>query len=271
MDDIRGSNALGSGALPDFLIIGAQKCGTTSLYRALSAHPDVLWSTPKEVHFFNRHHGEGPDFYRSHFPSRVRLALRGAVRLRRTQVGEGTPQYLVHPRAPVRARRLLPDARILVLLRDPVERAWSHYRMAVRKERAARPFAEVVDEHMRRIGDRASIDLREEWKAHFGEEGDKPYLSKGIYADAVENWLESYPRDRIHVIHSADLFERPADTYARVLGFLGLRAWRPASFGRFNAEREEPLDPELRRRLASFFRPHNERLFELIGERYDWA
>jgi hypothetical protein len=261
---------MGIGVLPDFLLIGAQKCGTTTLYRALRDHPEVAWSTPKEVHYFDKHHRRGPAFYRSHFPSRVRLAWRSLARGRRIRVGEGSPQYLFHPRAPERARALVPEAKLLALVRDPVDRAWSHYRMAERKERAGRPFADIVEDQIARLAGREALDLREEWKAHFGD-GDKPYLAKGIYVDGLANWLRHFPRERLLVIHSADLFERPEATLAEVQAFLGLRTWSPPTVGQHNAEREAPLDPAVRQHLAAFFRPHNERLFALLGRRFEWG
>ncbi len=251
------------------MLIGGQKCGTTSLYRYLEAHPDVAWSTPKEVHFFDKHYRRGLDFYRSHFPSRLEAGVSRWVRGRRLLVGEGTPEYLVHPHAPRRASRTLPGARFVVLVRNPVDRAWSHYRMTVRKGRATRSFEESIASQIERLGSTA-IDLKKEWKFRYAEAGDRAYLAKGIYADGLANWWRRLPRERFLVLHSADLFARPEETYASVLSFLGLRPWQPESFGRFNAERVASLDPALRRRLADFFRPHNERLFDLIGRRFDW-
>src|SRR5215470_750369 len=122
-------------ALPDFLIIGAQKAGTTSLYAYLTAHRDVRPAGRKEVHYFDLGFTAGAElgegWYRSMFPLRARLALDGRRTGRPVRTGEASPYYLFHPAAPQRAAALVPEARLLVLVRDPVERAWSHYRHEV--------------------------------------------------------------------------------------------------------------------------------------------
>src|SRR5947209_1159841 len=131
-------------ALPDFLIIGAQKAGTTSLYRYLAAHPDIVASTRKEVHFFDINFWRGEWWYRSLFPLRRRLQRRPPLRNRPAITGEASPYYLFHPFAPERAAQLLPDAKLIVLLRDPVERAWSHYRHEVANGRETMTFPDAL-------------------------------------------------------------------------------------------------------------------------------
>lgn len=110
-------------SLPDFLVVGAQRAGTTSLHEWLSSHPDVTASSRKELHFFDTGR-RSPNWYRSQFPIRNR---RGS----RPLLVESTPRYLVHPLAPQRIHALLPDVQLLILLRNPVDRALSAYRMAV--------------------------------------------------------------------------------------------------------------------------------------------
>src|SRR5690349_6371993 len=120
------------GALPDFLIIGAQKAGSTSLASYLAAHPCVVPPRWNEAHFFDLNYERGVDWYRSLFPVGVRARLNSRLRGRRHLTGDSTPHYIVHPRMPARARDLLPAARIIILLRDPVDRAHSHYHHEVR-------------------------------------------------------------------------------------------------------------------------------------------
>ncbi len=116
----------GSRRLPDFIILGAQRAGTSSLYYYLSQHPQILPAVRKELHFFDDHYRRGLGWYRSQFPTR---GARGTI------TGEATPYYLSHPHAPARIQRLLPQARLIVLLRNPVERAISHYFFEVSHQR----------------------------------------------------------------------------------------------------------------------------------------
>ena len=139
---------------PSFLIIGAQKCGTTALLRALRLHPLVLAPVRKEIHYFDHGYDRGPRWYRSHFPAR-----RGAAYV----TGEASPSYLMHPLAPSRAAAFDPDMKLVAILRDPVERALSHHAMTTRKGQETLPFEAAVDAEAERLsGCRANLFSR--WK-----------------------------------------------------------------------------------------------------------
>src|SRR5436189_26280 len=119
--------------LPDFLILGAQKAGTTALYAYLRWHPQVTGPSFKEVSFFDRHYARGERWYRAHLPVR-----------RRAVVGEASPSYLFHPLAPERVARMLPEARLIALLRNPVDRAFSHYQHEVALGREQLSFEDAL-------------------------------------------------------------------------------------------------------------------------------
>ena len=108
-------------ALPDFLIIGAQKAGTGFLHHYLTEHPAILSAAQKEIHYFTIHYGRGPGWYRAQFP------LERLVHPAGHMTGEASPNYIYHPRAAERANDLVPSARIIAILRDPVSRATSHF------------------------------------------------------------------------------------------------------------------------------------------------
>jgi hypothetical protein len=257
--------------LPDFLIIGAEKCGTTSLYKALCAHPDVCPARRKEPHFFDYHFARGETWYRAWFPFLWVRALRRARR-GRFLTGEASPDYIFHPHAARRAKQLLPQARLIAILRDPVERAFSHYQQQVRKGRDPLSFEEALAREPERVEAPLARMQRDETLAvesvtRFS------YLARGRYAEQLERWLAHYPRERLLVLRSEDLLADPVATVRRALEFLGLDAGDDA---RIAAERrnvggyEAGLDPSLRRRLVDYFEPHNARLRELLGMEFGW-
>ncbi len=237
-------------ALPDFLVIGAMKGGTTSLFRYLSDNPLVIPAVRKEVRYFDVNYERGELWYRSMFPTRRALS-RGDGRRRLT--GEASPGYLAHPDAPARCAALLPDVRLLVLLRDPVERAFSHWK---HKSSAGVERLTVAEALAAERGDRPPDNTA-------GAVG-LPYVSRGLYADQLGRWLEHFPREQLLVQTSESLFLRPQPTYGRVLDFLGLTA-QPVEFARHNAGVDDTLDHVARAELAEVFVEPNARLADLLG------
>jgi len=253
-------------ALPDFLILGTQKGGTTSLYHYLSQHPDVLPAYRKEVHFFDSHrYQNGPLEYRAMFPLQARLDLRGRRTGRTTLTGEASPFYLSHPTTAERARELVPDAKLIVLLRDPCERAFSHYRQNVRWNREPLSFADAIDAEAERLREplkRACAGVDEDRGAALPRYS---YVLRGHYADQLDRWHEFYPGKQFLILRSEDLLDKPEATYKRVLAFLGLTPVLPDRFELRNAHEPVAMDPAARARLAAVFAPGLDRLHANYG------
>lgn len=265
-------------ALPDFLILGAMRAGTSSLYRYLGAHPAVARSLRKEVEYFSRWHHRGEAWYRAHFP----LTAFGG---RRPRCFEATPYYLCHPHAPRRAQDLLPDARFLVILREPVARAVSHHRHLTRLGIETLPFDEAVAREAERLEgewERMLANPRYESRAHHLFS----YLERGLYARQLRRWLACFPRDRFLILEHEEFFRSPEAGFGEILSFLGLDPWTPPDFrnysrgtGSSEAASGAPdrpdwgpgVGPELRTRLARHFAPHNRDLEELVGRSLGWT
>ncbi|GGM09530.1 MULTISPECIES: sulfotransferase family protein [Micromonospora] len=250
-----------TGALPDFLIIGGQRCGTTSLHHYLAAHPDVRAATGKELQYFSVHHGRGERWYRAHFPPPA------AGR----QTFEASPYYLFHPRVPARVAALLPRARFVALLRDPVERAYSHYLHTRSYGLEPLSFADALAAEDERLAG-ALRDGPDTPAAHHALRNFS-YAARGRYAEQLERWYAQLPRQRLHVIRSEDLYADPAAAYADVLRFLELSPFTPDTFARHTRRADDgtsQLTPQLRADLAAHFAPHNTRLATLLNWPSTW-
>jgi len=248
--------------LPDFLILGAQKGGTTALYSYLRRHPSITGPSWKEVSYFDRHYVRGEAWYRGNFPNKART--RGKL------VGEASPSYLFHPLAPERVRADIPNAKLVALLRNPVDRALSHYNHEVALGREPLSFeAALAAEEARLAGEveRLVAEPRyfsREWWSH-------TYQARGRYAEQLERWLAVFPREQLLIVPSDDLAAEPAETHARVLDFLGAAPQRLDQYPRVYEREYEPMNPETREQLAAEFEEPNQRLYELLGRELGWS
>jgi hypothetical protein len=246
--------------LPDFLVIGAQKAGTTALYAYLRWHPGITGPSWKEVSFFDRHWWRGEAWYRGQFP------LRAGERL----VGEASPSYLFHPLAPGRARSLVPDAKLVALLRDPVDRAYSQYQHEVALGREPLSFEDALAAEDDRLAGEVER-LTEDPRAFSRAWWDHTYAARGRYAEQLERWLAVFPRDQLLVVPTEELGERPAETYASILAFLGAEPYELSDYPRVFDRDYEPMRPETRAALAASFAEPNRRLEALLGRELRWT
>ncbi len=203
---------LSAGRLPDFLIIGAQRCGTTSLARNLSAHPEVYVASQKEVHFFDRHTDRGLTWYREQFAGASEKQI----------VGEATPEYMYDKDALRRMAETLPDARLVVSLRNPIDRAYSEYWFVRGRGYESLSFEEAIAAE----SDRAASGDPVVRMRH-------SYLDRGRYLQQLERVCELYPRDRLHVVLFEDFVGAPLEALQAVHRFLGVREdFLPSTIGR---------------------------------------
>lgn len=255
-------------ALPLALVIGAQRSGTSSLYRYLSDHPAVASPLRKEVGYFSRSYHRGDDWYRAHF------TWAGSRRLS----FEATPDYLLHPVAAERVAERLPDVRCVVLLRDPVARAYSHHRHMVRLGYETLDFGDAVAAETRRIQpdlDRLAEDPFHDPRALLRYS----YVARGHYADQLRRWFDHLPRDRFLVVRSEDFYADTARWFAEITAFLGLPPWRPPTFPNVSAVRRpgpagdatpSGLREPTQAALADLFRKPNADLAELLDLPDPW-
>lgn len=257
-------------ALPDFLILGGQRCGSTSLHSMICGHPQVLGPSQKEPHFFDLHHARGERFYRRIFPLRMHMRARGAVRRRRMVTGEATTHSLSHPAVPARVARMVPDALLIAILRDPVERAYSHYQLIVRDGRERLSFEQALEAEDARLAgeeERMLADPSYPGPAH----NLQSYRTRGLYLDQLERWWAAFPPERLLVLRSETMFDDPRSVYDAAVAFLGLEP-DPATrnFTVRNRASYSAMLPETRAELQRFYAEPNRRLEERLGRRMGW-
>jgi hypothetical protein len=241
------------GPLPDFVVIGTQKGGTSYFYSLLTEHPLVRRAAAKELHFFDNKFAEGVGWYRRCFSEGER------VDGRRTITGEASPSYLFDPRVPERMAQIVPEARLIALLRNPVGRAYSHYQMELRRGREARSFEEATEEEMISVeGQEDTVDVPH------------AYLRRGLYAEQLERFSIFANREQLLVIKSESLFTRRLEVLERVLRFFRLPPFESTLASPAGRATYEPMNPLTRRRLEGFFAPHNERLYDLLNTNLGW-
>ncbi|WP_396452677.1 sulfotransferase domain-containing protein [Actinomadura sp.] len=267
-----GRLTAGARMLPDFLMVGTQRGGTTSLFRALAAHPAVIQPNfHKGVHYFDVNYPRGLSWYRGHFPVRQLAERRAAAAMdgAAPMAFESAGYYMHHPLAPERIARDLPGVKLIVLLRDPVVRTYSAHKHELARGFETEPFERALDLEAERLaGEVEKIKADPGYVSHSHRH--HSYVDRSQYADQIERLFELFGRDRVLVLFAEDFFSEPEPCYDSILEFLGLPHWRPASFERHNARPGSPLPDRLQRRLADHFAPYDDKLAALLGTEPAW-
>lgn len=262
LNEFRRNLRARTGCLPDFIILGTQKGGTTSLYRYLIQHPHIHTATRKEIGYFNKRYDRSLPWYRTHFPTRLTRTFHRQVKRHPFITGEADPAYILDPHALHAIRKLTPGVKLILLLRDPVQRAWSHYRHALRLGVEPLGFDAALDAEEERIENQWTRMMRGE--AYLGLQiYHYAYQRTGHYAEQMDPLLALFPREQVLIMKSEDLFIDPPATVARVVEFLGLPAFPLTDYRTYNQGVRDELEPHLRQRLEAYFEPHCRRLFAL--------
>jgi hypothetical protein len=247
--------------LPDFLVIGVQKGGTSTLFAYLKEHPE-LELPQKEIHFFDLHYDKGLDWYKGHFPLKSGNG--------KSVTGEATPYYCFHPLVAGRIRQDLPHAKLILLLRNPVDRAYSHYHMIRSQGKVAdQTFEDVLrieEETLAAETDRILADPLHSPHHH------QVYslLSRGKYYEQVSRWFSIFPKEQFLILRSEDFFRNPKDELRKVFDFLGMEAVYPEKNLVVNPGSYTSLDEKTSGRLRNYFAEDQRKLAELLGPSFNW-
>ena len=249
---------------PDFVIIGAMKCGTSTLFERLRQHPQIVPSHRKEVHFFDRHYTAGEGWYRASFPYRWNVP-QGAIS------GEGSPFYLLCPPIAGRIHAFNPDMRLIALLRDPVERAISHYFHSLRSGKETLPIMDALDAEE----ERTTAAWQRALKGHCSYDRELIWFSyqrRGLYLEQLQRYWQVFDREQLYIESSDRLFSDPAACLSGIFDFLGVDAdfHVPVQKSRGIATNKEELPDAVYERLANYFLEPNRQLFNTLGRDFGW-
>ena len=252
--------------LPDFIIIGAMKCGTTSLYYDICEHPCTLPAAYDEIGFFDSNFHLGLNWYRSMFPRKKQIEnIRKKEGMAIT--GEDTPFYFWNPLAAKRMQKILPNAKLIVILRNPIDRAYSQYQDVVSREPNYTSFETIV---------KNEISMQETYPNSITEENFEvfnkkdSYLLKGIYVEQLKIWTKLFSEKNILILSTETLNSEPIATLKSVFQYLNLPYYKIKNPQHQKQKKYDPMNPKTRKLLIEFFKPHNERLFKLIGKKFEW-
>lgn len=237
---------------PDFLIIGATKCGTTSLFTYLDRHPQILSPHKKEINFFNHHFEMGVPWYLAHFPAIADLP--------EFITGEASPFYIYDERVINRIKQLFPNIKLIAMLRNPVERTISEYYHAANHGIENRSLEKIIELEKKRL----SINSRSEAMQNFG------YLLNSIYVEKIAKWINNFPQENILIIKSESFFEDTGLIMERVCQFLGVSYQSLDRHIRYNVGTYPPVARETKQKLQEFFIPYNQELEEYLDRQFNW-
>jgi hypothetical protein len=256
--------------LPTFILAGAQRAGTTSLFRALMSHPLVFPANlHKGVNYFDINYHRGMNWYQGHFPLRARSIVRTRATPGTAVTFDASGYYMFHPLAAERMAVDLPTVKIITMLRDPIERAHSAHKHELARGFENEPFERAIDlEDDRLEGEVERIRAQPGYYSHSHRH--HAYLRRGQYAEQLLRLREVFPADQLLVIESESFFADPEVEYTRVLEFLDLPVLMPKRFDRYNGRPRAPMAATTRAQLRSHFESHDAALAELLGREPAW-
>lgn len=256
--------------LPSFIIIGAQRAGTTSLFKYMCQHPNLVSPLGKEIHFFDLNYEKGLSWYRSRFPVKNRSFLPEIRKARNDLItGEASPYYIFHPLVPERIKRHFPEIKLIVLLRNPVDRAYSHYDHQRRQGRESLSFEEAIEKEESRLsGEKEKIHEKENYSSFAYRRFS--YIKRGEYANQLESWFDLFPREQILVIWSEEFFSEPQAKLNSAFTFINQPEAEIDVEKKYNQGEYEPMSGSTREKLREHFEPHNRRLESLLNRELPW-
>lgn len=259
---------------PDFLIVGVKRGGTTSLFNYLLMHPGVLGLYPqlrgrKSTDFFFKERARGEDWYRSHFHTRTYRALMQRRLGYSPVTGEASPYYLWDQRIAPQVKEICGDVKAIALLRDPVERAWSHYQERVHNGQEPLAFEAALAAEDDRLAGEAQR-MAEDPNYYSPAYDFYAYRRRGIYLPQLQAWRRSFPQEQLLVVRSEDMYQDVQGTFDVVTDFLGIPRFTLPSTAAFNSITRSRIPEDTRSELARFYGPHNEELSQYLNRSSMW-
>ncbi|WP_428326202.1 sulfotransferase family protein [Nitrosopumilus sp.] len=251
--------------LPDFFVIGAGRTGTTSLYHYLDQHPSLSKSAYDELGFFDVNFHLGLNWYRSLFPS-VFTKFRIKLKTDFFMTYDVTPSYVRRPWIAKRIKKLFPKSKLIIVLRNPVDRTYSHYHLH-RKFGETRTFEEFIKNE---IDDVSKWDVELKDDNYFATKVENSSLARAFYAEQLPIWFEQFSKNQILIISSENLASNTRKTMNEIFSFLNLPEYDVPNIEKVNVSKKSKMNSKTREILLEFFKPYNEQLYDFLNKKFDW-
>lgn len=248
--------------LPDFLVIGGKRCGTTTLFEFLRQHQMIAEPVIDHMGFFDDNYSIGINYYKSFFPIKTEETAKKLDY-------DVTTSYLTSPFVAERVAKEIPNVKIIVLLRNPTSRAWSDYNASQKKDVSEEQFQSYIDDELQEL-EASDFEEKVSKNDYNMSEPFSNFIKKGLYAVYLKKWLKLFPRKNFLFISTESFSKDENKVFKQIFDFLGLSNFEIHKLQRMSKGNYEKLNPKIKNKLDLFFASHNDELFKLINEKYDW-
>ena len=246
--------------IPNFIVIGVKRCGTTTLYEQLSEHPCIEKSSHDNLGFFNNNFELGINWYKSHFVTNLR---KREIERKYGQFAtyDVTSSYIQKKKTAENIFKTLPNVKLIIILRNPTDRAYSEYNQNIIDENESREFIDLIKQEIKEIQNMENIEFS----------SDKINLvKKGMYEKQISPWLEIFDRKQILIITTEEFGEKTTETYDKIFRFLELPEYKIKNKERHRKGAYKEMNVKTRKILDDFYEPYNKELFQKIEETFQW-
>ena len=253
-----------SRVLPDFIIIGTVRSGTTSLYYNMCKHPSILSASTDEIGFFDSNYQLGIEWYKSMFPKKTEMnKIKEKTKFSIT--GEDTPFYFWKADVIDRIHKVIPDCKLIAILRNPIDRTYSNYQIGVKYGSENLSFEEAIREEKKFLENNTSqVDPELKYSRP------RSYLAKSHYSEQIKMWHKKFPRNQLLIISTEEYTTQHQKTFDDIFRFLELPTHKIGNPEKKKVEKYVSMNSNTRQRLLDYFRPYNSDLYKLIGKEFDW-
>ena len=256
--------------LPNFLIAGFNRSGTHSLFEYMGQHPNILNASRREIHYFTLSYWRGLNWYKSYFPTSIYRNFCEKKTQQKFLTGEATPHYVFHPLAMKRIKELLPNVKLIVVLRNPVENAYSHFQHYKRGGIEKDSFEEAIRTDAQRFEKITYLYNNDLMKEHNLRDVKMPYVSYATYVIHIKRLLEIFPREQILFVKNTELNQNPQEVLDRIFEYLKLQKFTVKDLVKRNVGKYVKINSETEKYLKDYFKPYNKQLEDLLDMKFRW-
>ena len=254
--------------LPNFFVIGPGRTGTTSLYHYLDQHPCITKSAYDELGYFDDNFHLGFNWYRSLFPTKF-TQQKVESKYKKFLTYDVTPGYIRRPWAARRISSYFPNTKLIAVLRNPVDKTYSHYNMGVNEGNEKRSFEEVIKYDLKQL-ENFSDSYSKKSDDYFKNVVENSFVARGFYLEQLDIWFKLFPKKQILIIKSEDLASRTTEVVKDIFNFLMLPEYKIKNVSKHRVSDYSKMNSSTRKTLVEFFKPYNKKLYEFLDRDFGW-